>query len=255
MRTYTYFLSDAHLGCKAIYHQRTRERRLVNFLESIRDKARAIYLLGDVFDFWYEYRSVVPRGFTRLLGKLSELTDDGVEVHYFVGNHDQWMRNYLQTECGVVLHRKPQTIDIDGRIFYLAHGDGLGTRDWHVNFIQAVFHSPVSIRLFGFLHPRIGMALGQGWAKKSQEAHQRRGVPGFLGEEREDLVRFASQYYKTHPDINYFIFGHRHIELDYPIGDEARVIMLGEWIERCTYAVFDGKELRLTRFIEGETNP
>ena len=121
-----YFLSDAHLGCRSIPHDRTRERRLVHFLDGIKDKASAVYLLGDIFDFWYEYKTVVPRGYTRFLGKLSELADRGVEVHFFTGNHDIWCGDYLVKECGVTLHTEPMTVEMGDKVFMLAHGDGLG---------------------------------------------------------------------------------------------------------------------------------
>lgn len=249
-----YFISDAHLGCLAIRHQRTQERRLVNFLDSIKEKASAVYLLGDIFDFWYEYKTVVPRGFTRLLGKISELTDMGVEVHFFVGNHDLWQDNYLEEECGVTLHHKECTVEIGGKVFLLAHGDGLGTRDWKFRTLRAVFHSPIARFLFSMLHPRWGMAFGRGWARHSQLKHQREGEPQYLGEDREELVVFAREYARTHPDISYFIFGHRHIQQDIPLRDsDARVLIIGDWISRYTFARFDGQTLTMDNYIEGET--
>ena len=160
-----YILSDAHLGSLAIDHSRMHERRLVRFLDDIKHKASAIYLLGDMFDFWYEYKYVVPKGFTRFLGKLSELTDMGVEVHYFTGNHDIWMYGYLEEECGVTLHKKPETVDIYGKVFYLAHGDGLGDPDSRFKFIRKVFHNRFCQHLFSSLHPRWGMWFGLEWAR------------------------------------------------------------------------------------------
>ena len=138
-----YFISDAHLGCRALQHGRQQERRLVRFLDDIKDKAGAIYMLGDMFDFWFEYPTVVPRGFTRFLGKVSELTDNGVEVHFFTGNHDIWCTDYLQSECGVILHREPVTLELADKIFYLAHGDGLGDPDWKFRFLRSFFHNKV----------------------------------------------------------------------------------------------------------------
>ena len=155
-----YFLADAHLGSLAIPHQRTQERRLVRFLDSIKEKAEAVYLLGDMFDFWNEYRYVVPKGYTRFLGKLSELTDAGVEVHYFTGNHDIWTYGYLEEECGVTLHRQPLTTDIYGRVFYLAHGDGLGDPDKKFKCLRWMFHNRTCQRLLNFVHPWWGMQLG-----------------------------------------------------------------------------------------------
>ena len=138
-----YFISDAHLGSRAIEHRRTHERRLVNFLDAIKDKAEAVYMLGDMFDFWFEYSEVVPKGYTRFLGKISELTDSGVEVHFFQGNHDQWCGDYLVKECGVILHKEPVTCEIHGKEFFLAHGDGLDYRDhdWKTRLMFACFKS------------------------------------------------------------------------------------------------------------------
>ena len=155
-----YFLSDAHLGSLAIPHQRMQERRLVRFLDSIKEKAGAIYLLGDMFDFWYEYKYVVPKGFTRFLGKLSELTDMGVEVHYFTGNHDIWAYEYLEKECGVILHKKPETTEIYGHEFFLAHGDGMGDPNKSFKLIRAIFHNKLCQWAFSNLHPRWGIGFG-----------------------------------------------------------------------------------------------
>ena len=251
-----YFLSDAHLGCLALRHRRTQERRLVNFLDSIKHTAGAVYLLGDIFDFWYEYKTVVPRGYTRLLGKISELTDLGVEVHYFVGNHDLWQADYLTEECGVTIHRKGCAVEIGGKVFFLAHGDGLGTRDWKFRCLRALFHSPTCRFLFSTLHPRWGVTFGRQWARYSQLKHQRHGEPRYMGEEREELVVFARQYLRTHPDVNYFVFGHRHIELDLTLAPAAsRLLIIGDWISRFTFARFDGHELTMQNFVEGETKP
>lgn len=250
-----YFLSDAHLGSRAIRHQRTQERRLVNFLESIKEKAAAIYLLGDMFDFWYEYKTVVPRGYTRFLGKLSELTDAGVEIHYFVGNHDLWMGDYLERECGVILHHAPAAIDLYGRIFYLAHGDGLGTKDRSFLFLRKVFRNKLCQRLFSALHPRWGMTFGLEWAKKSRLKRVDGKELEYMGEDKEELVQYAKEYLKNHPEINAFVFGHRHIELHIRIAPQTDLFILGDWITEYTYAVFDGEKMFLENFIEGETIP
>ena len=168
MHKNVYFLSDAHLGSWAIEHARTQERRLVRFLDSIKEKASAVYLLGDMFDFWNEYRYVVPKGYTRFLGKLSELTDMGVEVHYFTGNHDIWTYGYLEQECGMIVHREPITTEIYGKVFYLAHGDGLGDPDAKFKFLRRMFHNRTCQILLNSFHPRWGMSLGLNWAKKSR---------------------------------------------------------------------------------------
>ncbi|MGI6243269.1 MAG: UDP-2,3-diacylglucosamine diphosphatase [Prevotella sp.] len=250
-----YFISDAHLGSLAIQHKRTQERRLVRFLDSIKQKADAIYLLGDMFDFWNEYKYVVPKGYTRFLGKLSEITDMGVEVHYFTGNHDLWTYGYLEQECGVIVHKKPITIELYGKEFYLAHGDGLGDPDNKFKFLRKMFHSPVCQKMLNFVHPWWGMQLGLNWAKHSRlKRADGKEVP-FLGEDKEFLVRWTKEYMKTHPDIDYFLYGHRHIELDLTLGDKTRMIILGDWIWQFTYAVFDGEHLYLEQYVEGESKP
>lgn len=248
-----FFLSDAHLGSLAIEHGRTQERRLVNFLDQIKDQAEAIYLLGDIFDYWYEYRYVVPKGYTRLLGKISELTDRGVEVHFFTGNHDIWCRDYFEKECGMTLHREPLTTEILGKEFYLAHGDGLGDPDKKFKLLRAIFHSHFLQVLFSAIHPRWTMPIGLEWAKHSRLKRKDGKEPPYMGEDREYLVRYTKEYLKEHPDINYFIYGHRHIELDLPVGKDARMLILGDWISQFTYAVFDGEDMFLERYVEGET--
>lgn len=250
-----YFITDAHLGCRAIPHSRTQERRLVRFLDSIKDKAGAVYMLGDMFDFWHEYRLCVPKGFTRFLGKVSELTDLGVEVHYFTGNHDLWCGDYLAKECGVTLHREPETIELADKVFFLAHGDGLGDNDPKFKFLRSVFHNKVCQRLFAMIHPRWGLELGLTWAANSQRKHIHEGVPPYLGEDKENLVRFAKAYLQTHPTVNYFVFGHRHIELDLMLSRTARVLILGDWISHFTYGVFDGEHFWMENYIEGDTQP
>lgn len=246
-----YFLSDAHLGSRAIAHRRMQERRIVNFLDSIKHKAEAVYLLGDMFDFWHEYKTVVPKGYTRFLGKLSELTDLGVEVHFFVGNHDLWMGNYLQEECGVTIHHTEAVLEIHGKLFYLAHGDGLGSTDRKFKMLRAVFHNALCQRLFAALHPRWGVAFGLEWAKHSRMKRVDGKEPEYMGEEKEELIIFAKDYLKTHPNINFFIFGHRHIELDLMLARESRVVILGDWISQFNYAVFDGEHLLLEEYEEG----
>ena len=250
-----YFLSDAHLGSLAIEHRRTQERRLVNFLDSIKHKAEAVYLLGDMFDFWHEYRTVVPKGYTRLLGKISELTDLGVEVHYFYGNHDLWQNDYFEKECGMTIHRKEEVVELYGKTFFLAHGDGLGTTERGFRFIRAMFHNRICQKLFAAVHPRWGMAFGLEWARRSRLKRTDGKEPPYQGEKNETVVCCAKEYLNTHPDINFFLFGHRHIELDLMLRRETRLLILGDWISLFTYAVFDGENMFLETFIEGESNP
>ena len=281
-----YFISDAHLGSRATEHRRTQERRLVTFLDKIKDKAEAVYMLGDMFDFWFEYKQVVPKGYTRLLGKLSELTDNGVEVHYFTGNHDQWMDDYLERECGVILHREACALDIRGKVFYLAHGDGLdtGDKEWKTRLMFWCFRNQTLRKMARWIHPDLFMNWGLNWARHSRmkradriprpdadgqvrtkdgfanqtrlvgyESAPTNGEEPYRGEDREGLVLFAKQYLKTHPDINFFLFGHRHIELDLLLNRDTRLLILGEWMTLFTYAVWDGEHLFMDNFIEGET--
>ena len=248
-----YFISDAHLGSLAIDHGRMHERRLVRFLDSIKHKAAAVYMLGDMFDFWYEYRTVVPRGYTRFLGKVSELTDMGVEVHFFTGNHDIWAYDYLERECGVVLHKQPLTTEIYDRIFLLAHGDGLGDPDRGFRLIRSVFHNRLCQRLFSALHPRWGMRFGLEWARRSRLKRPDGQEPPYMGEHKEPLVLYAKSYIREHPSVDYLIFGHRHIELDLQLSKKARMMILGDWISQFSYAVFDGEHIFLEDYVEGES--
>lgn len=248
-----YFLSDAHLGSRAIPHGRTQERRLVNFLDGIKHRAAAVYLLGDMFDFWYEFKTVIPKGYTRFLGKLSELTDLGVEVHFFTGNHDLWCGDYLEKECGVTIHREAVTCEIYGKVFFLSHGDGLGDGDWKYKCLRAIFHSHTLQCLFSALHPRWSMEFGLEWARHSRLKRPDGIEPEYMGEDKEPLVQFSKKYLATHHDINYFIFGHRHIMLDLMLTRDARMLILGDWISEFSYAVFDGEHLFLEQFVEGET--
>lgn len=247
----------------------------MNFLDQIKDKAEAVYMLGDMFDFWFEYKSVVPRGFTRFLGKLSELTDNGVEVHFFTGNHDMWTLDYLSTECGVIIHREPTTIELNGKVFYLAHGDGLDYRDrnWKTRLLFAFFHSKTMRKLASLWHPDIFIPFGRNWAKHSRMKRIKSDVPQFdgevknlvgyesfdfeetpyMGEDKEGLVLYAKHYLQSHPTINYFLFGHRHIDLDLMLNKDSRLVILGEWMSLFTYAEWDGEHLSVENFVEGET--
>ena len=244
-----YFIADAHLGSRGVADSRSQERRLVSFLDSIKDEAAAIYMLGDMFDFWYEYKMVVPRGFTRFLGKVSELTDRGVEVHFFTGNHDIWCRDYLQKECGVILHRQPLQTELCGKKFFIAHGDGLGDPTWSFRILRGIFHNRICQTLFSCIHPRWAIDFGLTWAKHSRKKHERNGgeMP-YQGEDREYLVRFAKGYLQEHPDTNYFIFGHRHIKLDLVLTPQTRLMIVGDWITQWTYAVFDGETMLLENY-------
>lgn len=240
-----YFISDAHLGSKFHADGRETERKLCRWLDFVKTDAKAVYLMGDMFDYWFEYRYVVPRGFTRFLGKLSELTDAGVEVNFFIGNHDIWVTDYLQTECGVNVFKQPLVKDFGGKKFFLAHGDGLGDKSVAFHFLRGIFHNRFLQRAFSAIHPRWTIPLAHSWSSHSR---LNGGVADYLGEDREHLVLFAKEQLKIAPGINYFIFGHRHIMLDLSLRPQSRVIILGDWIRYFSYAVFDGNDVRLLRF-------
>ena len=247
-----YFLSDAHLGSWAIEHSRTHERRLVSFLDKIKDDAAAVYILGDMFDFWYEFKYAVPKGYTRFLGKVSELTDRGVEVHLFTGNHDLWCLDYFEKECGVILHREPCLVEIYGKELFLAHGDEF-SKDKMFLVLRKIFHSRFLRRCFSMLHPRWSLWMGNSWARHSMIKHKVKGDTPFLGAENEFCVQYAEEYLCKHPSVDCFIFGHRHVDEDLPLSGNSRCIFLGDWISNFAYVVFDGKEILRKHYIEGES--
>lgn len=238
-----YFVSDAHLGSLLLTDKIEHERKLVRWLEQVRPSAQAIYLLGDIFDFWFEYKTVVPKGYVRLLGKLAEMVDAGIEIHFFTGNHDIWTFGYLEQEVGLIVHRKPETIDIGGKRFYMAHGDGLDN-DKGFKFIRKVFHSQLAQRLFGYFPVRWGQQFGYNWSKQNRLKHQTYDGK-YMGEHQENLVVYSKNYLQQHPDINYFVYGHRHVALDLKIQKNSRIIILGDFVSIFSYGVFDGENFTL----------
>lgn len=245
LRQNIYFLSDAHLGSPSHKDSIETERKLTHFFDEIKEYAKAIYMVGDMFDYWFEYKNVVPRGFTRFLGKLSELTDSGIEIHFFIGNHDIWLTDYLEKECGLIIHREPLTAQLYDKTFFIAHGDGLGEESWKARMLRKVFHSKFLRFLFAGIHPRWTIGFAHKWSAHSRQTGD---ISDFLGEEREFLIQFAKEKIKETPDIDYFIFGHRHILLDFPLTEKTHVIHLGDWINHFSYAVFDSSHLRLKTF-------
>ena len=244
-RNKTYFASDFHLGAVSHADPLEVERKLTRWLNSISADAKSIYLLGDIFDFWYELRLAVPKGFTRILGKLAELTDMGVDIHIFVGNHDVWMFDYLPAEIGATIHTGSLITEIDGKKFFLAHGDGLGERSLGFRLVRWIFHNKVCQKLYSSLHPRWSFALAKRLSRKSRESG---GVKPYRGEQNEYLISFAKNYLSEHPDIDYFVFGHRHILLDMQLPSNSRLFMLGDWLTLFSYLVFDGKNISLEQF-------
>ncbi len=239
----TYFLSDAHLGSLVIKDQRAHEMRIVNFLDSIKHDAEAVYLLGDMFDFWYEYKRVVPKGHVRFLGKLAELVDLGVDVHFFIGNHDIWTFGYLEDEVGIKVHRKPEEITIHGKKFFLAHGDGLYDKSLGFKIIRSIFHNPLLQKWYTTIPSRIGLKFGFCWSQANRKRDEGKDY-SYYGEDKEHLVLFSKEYIETH-DVDYLVFGHRHIMLDLMLKNKSRVLIIGDWFENFSYAVFDGEEITL----------
>lgn len=241
-----YFASDFHLGIDAVESSKDRERRLVKWLREAAKDAHEIYLVGDLFDFWFEYKHAVPKGFTRVLGTLGELTDQGISIHLFTGNHDMWIFDYVPEETGVILHRSPVKRAWSGQRFYIGHGDGLGPGDHGYKFIKRVFASTLCQWLFARFHPNLGIALANFWSRKSREKGADKDRL-FLGEENEWLAIFARETLeKEHFD--YFVFGHRHLPLDLQVGERSRYLNLGDWLGHYTYAVFDGEEMELLTY-------
>lgn len=239
-----YFASDFHLGAPNEESSLKREKLLVKWLEEIRSDAAEIYLVGDLFDFWFEYDTAVPRGFTRFLGKLAELSDAGIPIHIFTGNHDMWMFGYLEKELKIKLHREPIIREYTGKKFFIGHGDGLGPGDHGFKVIKKVFANKMSQWMFAKLHPDWGIKLANYWSGTSRASNN---DEVFLGEEKEWLFQYAQEKLKTQP-IDYFIFGHRHLPLDLKVGNSSRYINLGDWISHNTYAVFDGEKLELKKY-------
>lgn len=242
-----------HFGTDVFGNPAERERRFVRWLDFIRNDVKALYLLGDVFDFWFEYKNCVPQGFTRFLGKIAELSDDGVEIHYFTGNHDVWIFDYLERETGVVVHREPLATQICGKNFFLAHGDGLGDNSRSFKIIRSMFHSRFCQRLFGMIHPSVGIWLAHKWAKHSRMKEFVNPV-AYLGEDREHLVLFAKNYIKRFPATDFLVFGHRHIILDIMLSRQSRMLILGDWLQYFSYAVFDGENILIEQFISDQAS-
>lgn len=227
-----------------------REKSIVSWLNAIAKDASAIYLLGDVFDFWFEYKTVVPKGFVRFLGAISRLTDAGIPVYLFPGNHDLWVGKYLEAECGVVVIKDAITIELGNDICYLHHGDGLGPGDVGYKCLKKVFLSKIAQKAFAMIHPGVGVSFAQKLSKKSRLA-QNPKEDNYLGDSKEHLTQFCKQYLlncKTQKP-KYFIFGHRHLVLDIDLGEGVRYINLGEWLHGSQYAEYDGVELRLKAWV------
>jgi UDP-2,3-diacylglucosamine hydrolase len=240
-----YFASDFHLGTGSYRESRTREARLVRWLDTIKADAAEVFLMGDVFDFWFEYKTVVPKGYVRFIGKLAELADAGIKIYLFKGNHDMWMFEYFEQELGATIISNELEIERNGKRFYLHHGDGLGPDDRLYKVLKKIFRSKVCQWLFARVHPNFGVGIANYWSKNSRIAgesnEKRKSV------EHEWLIIYSRELLKAH-FYDYLIFGHRHIPLDIVMNDKSRYINLGEWVNYNSYAVFDGEELSLHYF-------
>src|SRR5882724_3457148 len=244
-----YFLSDFHLGAPDYASSLEREKLIVTFLNEIQKDAAVIFIVGDIFDFWYEYRKVVPKGYVRLLGKLAAITDAGIPVHFFVGNHDMWMRDYFSQELNIPVYFAPVAFEYNGKQFLVGHGDGLGPGDHGYKTLKKIFRNPFCKWLFGILPPFIGMGLA-GFLSRRSRAVTGSSNESFYGEEGEWLISYSKERLeKKHYD--YLIFGHRHLLIDFTLKGGSRYINLGDWIRYYTYAIFDGQQLSLqSRFPE-----
>jgi len=242
-----YFAADAHLGNSYLDNPLEAEKKLVRWLDSIKEDAQAIWFLGDMFDYWYEYKYVVPKGHVRFLGKLAELSDRGIEIHLMIGNHDIWMFDYLPKEIGAVIHQGPLTIDLLGKQFFLAHGDEIGKRKFTFRFIQAMFRSKFLQFFYSGIHPRWTFGFAKGWSFRSRK----KGLPKLPTDPKEAtgyLIDFAIAYAQTHPDIRFFIFGHRHTLLDMALSPDVRILVAGDWMKYFSYIQWDGLSLSLNLF-------
>jgi len=243
-----YFASDQHLGAPTKEESSVREQKFVRWLDIVKQDAEAIFLLGDLFDFWYEYKTVVPKGYVRVLGKLAEIKDSGIPIYFFVGNHDLWMRDYFETELNIPVYHNTKEFIFHNKTFLIGHGDGLGPGDKGYKRMKKVFTNPFSQWLFRWLHPDIGMKFGNYLSVKNKLISGDDDVV-FLGEENEWLVQYARKKL-TEKHYDYFLFGHRHLPMEINLGDNSKYINTGDWISHFTYAVFDSQELTLKTFKE-----
>lgn len=241
-----FFLSDFHLGAPNAAGSLAREKKIVQFLDGIKDEAHTIFLVGDLFDFWYEYSTVVPKGFVRLLGKIAELSDSGISLHLFVGNHDMWMKNYFQKEFNIPVYFAPKEFSFNGKQFLVGHGDGLGPGDHGYKALKKVFRNPVCQWLFGICPPAIGMGLANYFSRKSRAATGQ-SEEVFMGEDKEWLIIYSKERLRE-KKIDYFVFGHRHLPIDHRLSEGSRYINLGDWISYFTYAAFDGNDMELKSY-------
>ena len=242
-KKYIYFASDQHFGAPTIAQSKVREQQFVNWLDSIKKTADTLFLLGDLFDFWFEYKKAVPKGFVRVLGKLAELSDRGIKIHFFVGNHDLWMRDYFEEELNITVYHKPTEFSFNNKTFFIGHGDGLGPHDKGYKRMKKVFTNPISKWLYRWLHPDIGIKLAQYLSLKNKLISGEEDVK-YLGEEKEWLAQYCKMKL-AEKHYNFFIFGHRHLPLEIELSNNSSYINTGDWITHFSYGEFDGEQLLL----------
>jgi UDP-2,3-diacylglucosamine hydrolase len=240
-----YFISDVHLGAPALSNNYQREMLFARWLDSINDDVQELFLMGDIFDFWWEYKKVVPRGFTRILGRIANLTDRGIPVHFFPGNHDLWVFDYLPSELGVIVHRKEIIKEIGSKKFFLAHGDGLDADDVGYLRLKKIFTNKKLQWLYSRLHPNFALNIAHKWSKSSRTAKFDREEE--FNVNNDGMYKFAQSVLKKDP-IDYFIFGHRHQMINVPLTESARFVLLGDWIKNFSYGVFDGEKFELKKY-------
>jgi UDP-2,3-diacylglucosamine hydrolase len=248
-----YFASDFHLGVPTDEKSRQREQLILQWLDHVSKDADAIYLVGDMFDFWFEYKNAIPKGFVRFQGKIAELTDRGIPVHFFIGNHDMWMFDYFPKELGVELHRAPIEIEYRGKKMVVGHGDGLGPGDRGYKFIKSIFSNRFFQWCFARIHPNSGIGLANYFSRKSR-AKTGHVDDVFEGEEKEWLVHYCKTYLQ-HTPVDYFVFGHRHLPLHIQLTEDSTYINLGDWIQYYTYAEFDGRSIQLKKWQTPNSEP
>ena len=245
-KTKIYFASDIHLGLPNYEESLKREKLFVKWLDEIKSDAKELILLGDIFDFWFEYKRAIPKGFSRFLGKLCELTDSGIPVHFFIGNHDMWIFDYLPKETGIILHREPLVKEYSGKKFYLAHGDGFGSSDRSYRFLKKIFASKFLQWLFARLHPNLGIWIADSWSNHSRYSRETRP---FEGEDKEWLIIYSKELLEKE-SFDFMVYGHRHYPSDIKLNESCRYINLGDWLSHFTYAVFDGKDMLLKKYLD-----
>ena len=241
-----YFTSDHHFGAPSKKASKAREKKFVAWLDNIKKDAEVLFILGDLFDFWFEYKHVIPKGFTRVLGKLAELSDHGIEIHFFSGNHDMWMRNYFEEEFRIVVYNKPQEFELNGKLFLIGHGDGLGPHDKGYKRLKKVFSNPFFKWLYRWIHPDFGVLFAQYLSQKNKLISGDNDLK-FKGNESEWLTQYARRKLEQR-HYDYFLFGHRHLPLEVPLNQKSYYINIGDWITHFSYGVFEGQAFKLEKY-------